>query len=359
MIESKGRESFMKVAIVTLVGDFNYGNRLQNYALQEVLTTLGTEVVTVDNPSQPIMQWIKEHLVERVDGQKRLKSFADMRREKNLRDFTKRYISMSEANFASGDFDYFVVGSDQVWNPSFWGKDTECYSAKRYLLKNVEASKRIAYAASFGVEELTPLWSPVFKEELSEFRAISVREASGTEIVERICGKSAEIVLDPTLMLTKEKWSQMAAKVQESDYVLSFFLGKETKQKKEYIEKISREHGCQIIDMNDKNNRYYYCKPEMLLGLIKNAKLVVTDSFHATVFSVVFHTPFLSMTREQRNYCKMSSRLETLLGMVKMTDCFNNMSLEDPFMCVFDNVDAIIEKKRKASLLFLKNALGV
>lgn len=351
--------SFMKVAIVTLVGDFNYGNRLQNYALQEVLTRLGADVVTIDNPSQSFIQWAKEHLVERTGGKKKLKSIGDMHREKSLSDFTKRYISMARADFSSDDFDYFVVGSDQVWNPSFWGKDTECYSAKRYLLKNIEDSKRIAYAASFGIEELYSIWTPSFKEELSKFHAISVREASGVEIVEKICGKSTEIVLDPTLMLSKEKWSQMAANVQEGAYVLSFFLGEVAKQKKEYIEKISCEHGCRIINMNDKKNYYYYCNPEMLLGLIKNAKLVVTDSFHATVFSIVFHTPFLSMTREQSNYCKMSSRLETLLGMVNMENRFNNVSLEDPFNCKFDEVDSIIEKKRKTSLLFLKNALKI
>ena len=349
----------MKAAIVTLVGDFNYGNRLQNYALQEVLVALGADVSTIDNPSQSYIRWAKEHLVERVKGKNRLKSIADMRREKNLRDFTKQYINMVGTDVTSNNFDYFVVGSDQVWNPSFWGADTEGYSAKRYLLKNVKPSKRVAYAASFGVEELNDFWNPVFKKELSEFRAISVREESGVAIVEKACGKTAEIVLDPTLVLPKERWNQLAADVHENDYVLSFFLGEITQQKQEYIKRISRDHGYRIIDMNDKNSQYYYCRPEVLLGLIKNAKLVVTDSFHTTVFSIVFHTPFLSLTREQRNYCKMSSRLETLLSMVDMTCRFNNMNIGDPFLCAFENVDFLIEKKRETSLHFLKAALKI
>lgn len=349
----------MKAAIVTLVGDFNYGNRLQNYALQEVLTEMGVDVSTIDNPSQSCIRWAKEHFVERVNGRKKMKSIGDLRREKNLRDFTKQYIHMVGADVTSNDFDYFVVGSDQVWNPSFWGADTEGYSAKRYLLKNVESSKRVAYAASFGVEELNDFWNPVFKKELSEFRAISVREESGVAIVEKACGKTAEIVLDPTLVLPKGRWNQMAADVQEDDYVLSFFLGEIAQQKQEYIKRISRDHGYRIIDMNDKNSQYYCGRPEVLLGLIKKAKLVVTDSFHATVFSIVFHTPFLSLTREQRNYCKMSSRLETLLRMVDMTDRFNNMNIDDPFVCTFENVDFLIEKKRETSLLFLKDALRI
>lgn len=132
----------MKVAIITLVGDFNYGNRLQNYALQEILIALGMDVSTIDNPKQSFVNCLKEHMVERVNGKKRLKNINDMRREKNLRDFTKQYIHMVEANFTSDDFDYLVVGSDQVWNPSFWGTDTECYSAKRYLLKNIQHQKK-------------------------------------------------------------------------------------------------------------------------------------------------------------------------------------------------------------------------
>lgn len=349
----------MKVAIITLVGDFNYGNRLQNYALQEVLTALGTNVATIDTPNQCFVRNLKEHLVERVGGKKQLKSICDMRRERNLRNFTKQYIHMVGADSISSDFDYFVVGSDQVWNPSFWGTDIECYSSKRYLLRNVDAAKRVAYAASFGVEQLSTIWMPVFQKELSDFKAISVREASGVEIVEKTCGRQAEIVLDPTLVLPKEKWDQMAADVQENDYVLTFFLGEITQQRQEYIEKISHEHRCRVINVTNKKEKYYSCRPEVFLGLIKKAKLVITDSFHATVFSIVFHTPFLSLTREQHNYCKMSSRLETLLGMVNMTERFNNTNIDDPFVCMFDNVDSLIEGRRKTSILFLKNALGI
>lgn len=349
----------MKVAIITLVGDFNYGNRLQNYALQEILIALGMDVSTIDNQKQSFVNRLKEHMVERVKGKKQLKSISDMRREKNLRDFTKRYIHMAKADFTSNDFDCFVVGSDQVWNPSFWGTDTECYSAKRYLLRNIDESKRVAYAASFGVEELSVFWMPVFQKELSKFHAISVREVSGVEIVEKACGKRAEVVLDPTLVLPKEKWNQMAADVQEDNYVLTFFLGEITQQKQQYIERISREHRFRIINVSNKKDKYYSCRPEVFLGLIKKAKLVITDSFHATVFSIVFHTPFLSLTREQRDYCKMSSRLETLLETVNMTDRYNNMSIDNPFSCSFDNVDSLIEKRRENSFLFLKNALGI
>lgn len=263
---------------------------------------------------------------------------------------------MVEADFAS---DYFVVGSDHVWNPSFWGTNTECYSAKRYLLRNVDKLKLVAYAASFGVEQLGTIWLPVFQKELSKFHAISVRETSGVEIAEKACGKQAEVVLDPTLMLPKEKWNQMAADVQKDNYVLTFFLGEVTQRKQEYIEKISHEHRCKIINVTNKKDKYYSCRPEVFLGLIKHAKLVITDSFHATVFSIVFHAPFLSLTREQHNYCKMSSRLETLLGMVNMIERFNNMNIDDPFICTFDNVDSLIEGRRKAIILFLKNALGI
>lgn len=349
----------MKTAIVTLVGDFNYGNRLQNYALQEIIKSVGANVTTIDNPSLSLKNRIKERYFERINGKWHIKSKVDIVREKNLRDFTRKYIHMSPASFSSGDYDYYVVGSDQVWNPSFWGKNTDCYSAKRYLLRNVEAQKRISYAASFGVEQIGDLWIPIFREELSAFKAISVRETSGADIVRDMCGREVDVVLDPTLVLAKEKWGEVISEVQEQPYIFLFHLGDMSSQHQEFIQRLARERNYKVIDMTNKKDPYYSSKPEVFLGLIKNAKLVFTDSFHATVFSIIFHTPFLSVSRSQKNYCKMSSRLETLLDAVHMENRFNNVEIEDPFTCSFDGVDDLINNKRKECLEYLKTALDL
>ena len=349
----------MKTAIVTLVGDFNYGNRLQNYALQEILKSMGANVTTIDNPPSSLMNRIKERLFERINGKWRIKSKADLMREKNLRRFTHKYISMSPSSCISEDYDYFIVGSDQVWNPSFWGTNTECYSARRYLLRDVSPQKRISYAASFGVEELNDLWTPVFQKELSIFKAISVREASGVDMIRNTCGRDAALVLDPTLVLPREKWTQLAVKVQEQPYILLFHLGNMSEQQQEYIERLAREHNYKVIDMTNKKDPYYQCSPEEFLGLIKNARMVFTDSFHATVFSIIFHTPFLSLSRSQKNYCKMSSRLETLLSVVQMEDRFNNMDIKDPFACSFEGVDELIDARKYDCTKYLRNALGL
>ena len=349
----------MKTAIVTLVGDFNYGNRLQNYALQEILKSMGANVTTIDNPPSSLMNRIKERLFERINGKWRIKSKADLMREKNLRRFTHKYISMSPSSCISEDYDYFIVGSDQVWNPSFWGTNTECYSARRYLLRDVSPQKRISYAASFGVEELNDLWTPVFQKELSIFKAISVREASGVDMIRNTCGRDAALVLDPTLVLPREKWTQLAVNVQEQPYILLFHLGNMSEQQQEYIERLAREHNYKVIDMTNKKDPYYQCSPEEFLGLIKNARMVFTDSFHATVFSIIFHTPFLSLSRSQKNYCKMSSRLETLLSVVQMEDRFNNMDIKDPFACSFEGVDELIDARKYDCTKYLRNALGL
>lgn len=349
----------MKTAIVTLVGDFNYGNRLQNYALQEILKSIGVDVTTIDNPPSSLKNKIKERFFERINGKWRIKSKADLMREKNLRSFTHKYISVSPSSYKSEDYDYFIVGSDQVWNPSFWGTNTECYSAKRYLLRDVAPQKRISYAASFGVEELNDLWTPVFQKELSKYKAISVREASGVDIIRNTCGRDAALVLDPTIVLSREKWAQLAVNVQEQPYILLFHLGDMSNQQQEYVKKLAREHNYKVIDMTNKKDSYYQCSPEEFLGLIKNARMVFTDSFHATVFSIIFHTPFLSLSRTQKNYCKMSSRLETLLSVVRMEDRFNNMDITDPFVCSFDGVDELIDAKKDDCTKYLRNALGL
>ena len=349
----------MKTAIVTLVGDFNYGNRLQNYALQEILKSMGANVTTIDNPPSSLMNRIKERFFERINGKWHIKAKADLVREKNLRKFTHKYISMSPSSCISEDYDYFIVGSDQVWNPSFWGTNTECYSARRYLLRDVSPQKRISYAASFGVEELNDLWTPVFQKELSIFKAISVREASGVDMIRNTCGRDAALVLDPTLVLPREKWTQLAVNVQEQPYILLFHLGNMSEQQQEYIERLAREHNYKVIDMTNKKDPYYQCSPEEFLGLIKNARMVFTDSFHATVFSIIFHTPFLSLSRSQKNYCKMSSRLETLLSVVQMEDRFNNMDIKDPFACSFEGVDELIDARKYDCTKYLRNALGL
>lgn len=349
----------MKTAIVTLVGDFNYGNRLQNYALQEILKSIGVDVTTIDNPPSSLKNKIKERLFERINGKWRIKSKADLMREKNLRRFTHKYISMSPSSYISEDYDYFIVGSDQVWNPSFWGTNTECYSARRYLLRDISPQKRISYAASFGVEKLNDLWAPVFQKELSMFKAISVREASGVDMIRNTCGRDVALVLDPTLVLPREKWTQLAVNVQEQPYILLFHLGDMSDQQQEYIERLAREHNYKVIDMTNKKDPYYQCSPEEFLGLIMNARMVFTDSFHATVFSIIFHTPFLSISRSQKNYCKMSSRLETLLSVVQMENRFNNMDIKDPFACSFEGVDELIDAKKYDCTKYLRNALGL
>lgn len=349
----------MKTAIITLVGDFNYGNRLQNYALQEILKSIGANVTTIDNPQSSLKNKIKERFFERINGKWHIKSKADLVREKNLREFTQKHIAMSASTYNSEDYDYFIVGSDQVWNPSFWGMNPDCYSAKRYLLRDVAPQKRISYAASFGVEQLNELWTPIFQEELSVFRAISVRETSGVDIIWNTCKRDVDLVLDPTLVLSREKWGQLALNVQEQPYILLFHLGDRSDQQQEYIERLARERKYKVIDMANKKDPYYQCSPEMFLGLINNAKLVFTDSFHATVFSIIFHTPFLSVSRSQKNYCKMSSRLENLLSIVMMEERFNNLDIEDPFVCSFDGVDELIDTKKDDSMKYLRKALGL
>lgn len=359
----------MKIGIVTLYGNFNYGNRLQNYALQEVLKKLGHEPKTlvIKNEDNTLKEVLKKFL-EKQNNKLKIKKLKDIKRERNFDKFNKEKINKDVKKRIEGKFDeelnknydYFIVGSDQVWNPNFWSGKKEGKEFNNYLLKFVEPKKRISYAASFGVNNLDKYWEDAFKEELKHFKAISVREEEGRKIVERLSIKNTEVVLDPTMLLTKEEWLKFEEKVNNlpSKYILVFFLGNLDIETNIYIESIAKISNLEIIDMMSISNiDIYSVNPAQLIYIIRNAKLVITDSFHLTVFSIIFQKAFLSLKRKQKGMKDMTSRLITLLKKFKLEKRMEFLEVDDIFKYNFEGAEKILENERKKSIDFLKKAL--
>src|SRR5699024_6376917 len=232
-----------KVAIITLNGYFNYGNRLQNYALQELLKGQGFEVETIINETkfnkQPKskVQVIKEKSVKdlftvlNTKVQNYLyKNKLNQKRAEIFKDFTSSNILETEYSISEkhipGDlsekYNFFVTGSDQVWNPNYRkGSFIE-------FLTFVPCEKRIAYAPSFGVSEIPKEYIKNYQLWLSEMAHLSVREEAGAKIIKDLTGRDATIVLDPTMMLTKGKWlsiSRVPTDKPKKRYLLTYFLG--------------------------------------------------------------------------------------------------------------------------------------
>lgn len=343
----------MKVCIMTLQGNFNYGNRLQNYALQEILKKIGYDVYSYPTNDTNALNKFKNVIFDYGKDGRSIKKFSDFKRDRHFDIFTRNYIKLSKLN----DADYYIVGSDQVWNPSFWGDIKNNKNIDYYLLKNIDPKKRISYAASFGIDKLPNKWEQVFQEELTKFKNISVREETGVNIVSNLTNRKSNLVLDPTMLLGKEEWEQIIVQPNKSKYILLYYLGEVSEELQFYINSIEAKYELEVINIMDKKNKYYSSGPAEFIGLIRDASLVLTDSFHATVFSILFSTPFLAFDRKQKNYNKMGSRIFTLLNTFSFEERFNNLNIDNPLQCDFNRVNKKLEIERKKSIEYLVNAL--
>ena len=353
-----------KIGIITIIDCNNYGNRLQSYALQCILKKYSNMVYQIPNYS--FLNEKKHYYMRLFKNILNLKGYStNIRRKKSFKLFEKN-IKYSNFTYTAKtkkiDLDYLIVGSDQVWNPKF-GR-----LRKVDLLSIVEPSRRIAYAASFGISNLTKEEAQVATKDLKSFKKISVREDSGKKIVEELTGrKDVEVLVDPTMLLTAEEWDKVSKRPKQLDtikkekYILNYFLGDLSESRKRAIEKIAKDNNCHIINILDKKDPFYISGPSEFLYLEKHAFLICTDSFHSSVFAILYNRPFVVFDREQEGMNNMGSRMDTLLSKFKLKNRrFNGKEItEDNLKHDYIEAYKILEKERKKSEVFLKKALDI
>lgn len=355
----------MKVGIITIFDQTNFGNRLQNYAVQECLRGLKIETETLknyarcNNENYSIIDSIKQTIVflmKKIQGiikkkDKRYKNFMQFDKE-NIK-FEKRYITAFNAKKTEKKYDYFVTGSDQVWNPKF-GRltyiDTLGFTSK---------NKRISLSASFGINNLEKVSNRI-KNILSDFKALSVRENQGKKILEDLTQRDdIEVLLDPTMMLTVEQWDKVAKKpinLSSDKYILNYFLGELSESRKAEIERIAKENNCKIINILDKDSEFYQSGPSEFIYLEKNAFLICTDSFHSSVFAILYNRPFIIFEREDKIQ-SMNSRIETLLEKFKIENrTFREKITNENIKHNYEKAYKILEEERKKFKEFVKRA---
>lgn len=314
-----------RVGIFTLFDDMNYGNRLQNYASQEVLKNLGWDVETILDTSKwmsfKVSTWRKIWLL--VNGNRKKKvEWNKATRLENFDRFNKKYLNCWKHKLTDGSIDKVVdkrydnvfVGSDQVWNPEF-----NTFSP-RFFLDFVQERKRCTLSPSFGVEQIACSEYPVFREGLKGFKRISVREDKGVEIVKKITGKKAERLVDPTLVITGKEWRKMANHqyTPKNKYILLYFLGEIYKEIELTIRQINSGNQYKIVILgNNFEEEFSKIGPDHFIDFIDCAAIVLTDSYHASVFSFLLNTPFIAFERKDA-YGSMNSRLESLLRIFKL-----------------------------------------
>lgn len=379
-----------KIGIITLNGYFNYGNRLQNYALQEVLKSLGFQVETilVDTTNHsvntsPVPMWKRVFFKNRKKKDMELSEVlykiitvlwnqihkkeiakSRMQRIKGLKAFSDKYIKETKFSISSQNipenlasrYEYFVTGSDQVWNPDY------IHNSSIYFLTFAPGKKRIAYSPSFGISHIPTKYSEAYKLWLSEMAGLSVREEAGAEIIKKLTGREAMVLIDPTLLLRKENWLLICKEPvckPKRRYLLTYFLGEQTLDRKKKIKEIARANSLIVVNLADmKDPKRYSADPGEFIGYIQSSSAIFTDSFHGCVFAILFEKPFVVFDRIGTG-TSMNSRIDTLLGTFRLqTRKWEVLRKDEIFQLDYSQTAPILENERNKAINYLKGTLS-
>ncbi len=378
----------MKIGILTQPLRTNYGGLLQAFALQVVLKRMGHEVWTVDRSSKEITLFIKIYSIIRRcilyvfhKNITTIRVWTTTKEQKIIGQHTNRFIAenirITEAIDSPGKlslvknykFDAYIVGSDQVWRPIY----SPCIT--NYFLDFIdkgESAKRIAYAASFGVGdwEFTPEQTIQCAALAKAFNAISVRENSAVKLCREFLGINATHVLDPTMLLTKEDYIKLIEKdnIPKSKGTLMTYVLDESSDTIDILQKVFKEtqfipfsvlpnHKFEEKGSKDIENCIFPPVTEWLRGFM-DADFVVTDSFHGTVFAIIFNKPFISIGNIDRGIDRFSSLLNTFGledRLIKSKDELTTKLIKSPID--YNKVNKIKQEQQNIALSFLHNAL--
>ncbi len=339
----------------------NYGAVLQAFALSKTVQQLGYEVELIDiRPALRKKSYLAS-LKNKVKGYIEGNPFRDFL--KSQVSLSKPLYSFTELKKQAVQYNAVIVGSDQVWRPEYCGN-----LALHFFLDFVpEGVKRISYAASFGVDKwlVDQDTTEKIKKEVVKFNAVSVRELVGVDICKEVFGVNANHALDPTLLADKNLFYDLLSqrKINES-YIASFVLDKneETDAIESYI---SKQTDKSIHSLNKREISFLGFKLDKYLSVkewlmkIKDAEMVITDSFHCVCFSLIFQKQFICIGNQSRGL----SRLNSLLQIVGLEDRFFlnlkeviNTNILDTNID-YEQVNNRLESQRQISLDLLKDSL--
>ena len=369
----------MRIGILTHQLWTNYGGILQNFALQELLKGIGHEPVTIDyytvTPTKVKIISVLLRILKRIKGIKLpLRGWPTAMESAiishNTRTFVAQHINTTNKmrlediqKSKSYNFDAIIVGSDQVWRGS--GRKVE----KFFLSDFPESSlKKIAYAASFGIDEwdYTKWQTSTCRKLAMQFDAVSVREKSGIALCREHLGINPTLVLDPTLMIDRKIYESLICSHGCSKRAMTYILDA-TEEKQKIVDRVCMQKGLSPHKVmadhyfgqagsSRLNDCVFPPIEEWLEGFI-NCEFVVTDSFHGTVFAIIFNKPFVAIVNNKRG----KSRFDSILGLFHLEDRLinNELELERAISCSINwaDVNKILSQERDRSLNFLKNAL--
>lgn len=314
-----------KIGIITIHSDLNYGAALQAYALNQFLRNEGykSEIINyIKIPNHPRKYPFPINIAYWLMNMPRFKRY-----RKFLKDSVSDKSWHSVQDLMKGfneQYDILISGSDQVWNPTCGGliyKLNPCY----YLaFADHDKYKKIAYASSIGSYRFNEDEKMLVKKWLEDYHHLSTREQAGKEHLESFINKEIKVVLDPTLLLRKENWLDVANnvnKIKKIKYVLVYYID-EIAECVEYARRIADKYGWKVAMMSNTAKKFPgvdinipFCGPAEFLWLFDNAQYIVTNSFHGTAFSVNFNKNFISVIKRNS-----PQRAQTLLNNVGLSN---------------------------------------
>lgn len=382
----------MKIGIITQPLHTNYGGLLQNFALQLVLKDMGHSPITLDWESKRLpyhkvlvskaQLWLKRILHKNVVTSS---GYQPTNRElaiitKNTDCFINSYIKRTHKSYTTEDLSKEVInnnvqaliaGSDQVWRPLYSGIGiTNMF----FGFISDPTIKRIAYAASFGTDnwEYSNELTEECKRLVKSFDLVSVREESGVQLCQEHFGIKAKHVLDPTLLLEKKCYETLVnrADIPKSVGNLFYYILDPTKEKTSFIEDAGKKCGLvpfTVMPSYQAENRtrmhvkheiekcIFPSVEEWLKGFM-DAKMVICDSFHGCVFSIIFNKPFWVIRNEERGNSRFDSLLKTFKLEDRLISHLDNVNFDR--LIDWGNVNSIIKEKREYSLTVLMDAIA-
>lgn len=371
----------MKAGLITIHDIFNYGSVLQAYATQRVMQSIADDVCLIDykksndlktdssflaRQKARVLSFANRSLKDLIPGKKYSAYCANYSRAK------RRWYSLSEKCYRSPSAlvagppvcDSYVVGSDQVWHPR-----TAAVDSSFFLNFAPPGTRRISYASSFGSVDIPRDLVSHYRHGLNNLDCLSVRERSGAALVRRLTGRRAEVVLDPTLLLTGDEWRAEAVMTGRSKpYIVCYGFNRKSDYMERFAVHLARQTGWEIVRLNGtfldyfrRDIRYILdAGPQEFLGLLSGARLIIGQSFHATVFAVSFARPFISLLRGEIHH---DARQKEFLDLVGMKSCalVCGEAMPDAWMLnldpTFQHAHEVLAQERERSVGFLRSAL--
>lgn len=352
----------MKVGILTFTNTLNFGAVLQAYALQEKVKSFGYDAEIIQYTNQAIENNEKSNSILKPKAlyRKLVMGPALKRKEKAFKAFENKNIvsglQLTESNIEKINdyYDKFITGSDQVFNTVITDEDWNYY-----LDFVTDSSKKISYAPSFGDIAFSETGRKKATELLSDFNALSVREASGQKIIKEMTAKEGEIVLDPTLLLSKSDWEKRIAFKPDYEHYILVYFPHNKKIVFDFVEKLKEKTGLPVVYLSISPRKQsgvktiYDSSPDEFLGWIKNADYVVTGSFHGTAFSLNLEKQFFYEPLSKNG---IESRVDNLARIAGVQGrCITSANIDE--VLDYSDVRKRLENARNESTAWLKNSL--